>query len=109
MIARQEYFLGLSGDNPHGGQIFVYTRDFPTERNTSVYSRERKIVCAPKEVTLGYEQRSSKGVSAFMNSPGWYQHRVTITDKPVTLRYSVAIGLQHVLTTGKSRNQHEQL
>ena len=35
-----------------------------------VFPREENPVCAPKEVPLGYKQRSSKGASAFMNSPG---------------------------------------
>jgi hypothetical protein len=43
MIAPQEYFLGLSDDNPHGAQRFVCTGNFPTERNTLCISEEGKF------------------------------------------------------------------
>jgi len=53
MIAPQEYFLGLSGDNPHGAQRFVYTRDFPTERNTQCIPEGGILRVRPEGSALG--------------------------------------------------------
>jgi hypothetical protein len=61
MIAPQEYFLGLSDDNPQGAQRFVCTGDFPTERNTLCISEEGKFPVRPEGSALGVQTRIKQG------------------------------------------------
>ncbi len=49
MIVPQEYFLGLSDDNPQGTQRFGFTGNFPKQWNNSVHFRLRKTPCGFKD------------------------------------------------------------
>jgi len=49
MIVPQEYFLGLSNDNPQGAQGFGCTGNFAKQWNNSVYCRLRKIAYGFKD------------------------------------------------------------